>query len=374
VTTASPATTAPATTAPATTAPAAAPTAQRSGPLARTVTGRATDHRSAGLDFLRALAAVLVVVFHLRTMLVVDFGPLNPVIEGGNSGVYIFFALSGYLLYRPFLRGEPDLRSYALKRAARILPGYFVALTALVLLTRNQLFFEHPLSYLTITSSYDTPMRGFLGVAWTLSAEVAFYVMLPFAARLVAGRELPRLLMIGIASICLNLIHRLLLSDSNLWLIGSFPVVAYAFIPGMVLAVVENKHAAAFRRFAGFAWLALGTVLIVVGCLQLADPIALPTGVGAALAMGWLLQHRVPGARVLAFAGGASYALYLWHRDLFIAFGLAGLPLAIGGSFLSWAIVERPILDWAHRLASRWRVVPPHEPTDPIAAPSAATS
>src|SRR5690349_3220455 len=102
---------------------------------------RAVDHRSAGLDFLRALAAVLVVVFHLRTMLVVDFGPLNRIIEGGNSGVFIFFALSGYLLYKPFLAGDVDLRSYSLKRAARILPGYFVALGALLILTRSELFF-----------------------------------------------------------------------------------------------------------------------------------------------------------------------------------------------------------------------------------------
>jgi peptidoglycan/LPS O-acetylase OafA/YrhL len=336
--------------------------------------GRAIHQRSVGLDFLRTLAAVLVVVFHMRTMLVVDFGPLNPIIEGGNSGVLIFFALSGYLLYKPFVRGDVDLRSYTLKRVARILPGYFVALVALVLITRNPLFFEHPLSYLSITSSYDTAMRAFLGVAWTLSAEVAFYVLLPVIARLVQGRELARLLEIGIVSISLNLIHRLLLSDANLWLIGSFPVVAYAFIPGMVLAVIEIKHPGAFGRLAGALALTIGIGLLLFGCLQQADPIALPTGIGTALVMGWLLQHRIPGARPLAFAGGASYALYLWHRDLFIAFGVWGLPVAIVGSALSWSIVERPILDWAHRLARRWRISPTQEPQDTVAVRPAATS
>ena len=118
------------------------------------------DDRSAGLDALRSIACLLVVVFHLRTMLTVDFGPLNPVIEGGNSGVFLFFALSGYLLYRPFLRGNVDLRSYAIKRAARILPGYFVALVALVALTRNPLAFQHPLPYLTITLELRRPAPG----------------------------------------------------------------------------------------------------------------------------------------------------------------------------------------------------------------------
>jgi peptidoglycan/LPS O-acetylase OafA/YrhL len=71
--------------------------------------------------------------------------------------------------------------------------------------------------------------------------------------------------------------------------------------------------------------------------------------------MGWLLQRRLPGVRFLTFAGGASYALYLWHKDLLIAFGPAGLAIVLVGSALSWALVERPILARAHWLADTWR-------------------
>ena len=320
-----------------------------------TQVARAVDSRSAGLDALRSFAALLVVVFHLRTMLVVDFGPLNPIIEGGNSGVFVFFALSGYLLYKPFVRGPVDLRSYSIKRAARILPGYFVALVALAILTGNRLPFEHPLPYLSMSSSYNLPLRAFLGNAWTLSAEILFYVLLPLTARLVQGREVLRLSMIAMASVSIALVHRLLLNDSNLWLIGSFPVVAYAFVPGMILAVVEIKHPELFRRLASHLVLALGTALVVVGCITMADPIALPTGVGTVLVIAWLVQHRVPAARAFAFLGGASYAMYLWHRDLFSAFGVVGVVVAAVGSAASWAIVERPILDWAHRVSAGWR-------------------
>jgi peptidoglycan/LPS O-acetylase OafA/YrhL len=49
--------------------------------------------------------------------------------------VYIFFALSGYLLYRPFLGRAVDLRANAIKPAARILPGYNIALVGLALLS-----------------------------------------------------------------------------------------------------------------------------------------------------------------------------------------------------------------------------------------------
>ena len=125
--------------------------------------GDRPSERSAGLDLLRAIACALVAVFHLRTVLDVDFGPLNPVIEGGDSGVYIFFALSGYLLYRPFLGRPVDLRAYGIKRAARILPGYYLALLGLTLLTRNAHPLDHPLPYLGLTFTYDVPLRAFLG-------------------------------------------------------------------------------------------------------------------------------------------------------------------------------------------------------------------
>ena len=83
--------------------------------------------RSSGLDGLRAFAALFVVAYHLKTVSGVSFGPLNPIVQGGDSGIYLFFALSGYLLYKPFVRGRVDLVGYGLKRAGRIVPGYLVA-------------------------------------------------------------------------------------------------------------------------------------------------------------------------------------------------------------------------------------------------------
>ena len=103
------------------------------------------------------------------------------------------------------------------------------------------------------------------------------------------------------------------------------------------------------------------------GCLHLADPLALPTAVGTVLVMAWLVQHSFPGARLLAFMGGASYAMYLWHRDLLLTFGVEGLLIAAIGSAASWALVERPILEWGHRIAARFQRV---RPADPAMVPS----
>jgi peptidoglycan/LPS O-acetylase OafA/YrhL len=312
--------------------------------------------RSSGLDFLRAAACVLVTIFHLRTVLGVDFGPLNRIVEGGDAGVYIFFALSGYLLYRPFVKGDVDLGDYSLKRAARILPGYFVALVALLALTQNPLPLAHPLPYLTMTASYNVELRGFLGNAWTLSAELIFYVLLPVFARFAAGDEIRRLAIVALGSITLSLVYLMGFYEGNEWLLGAFPFVAYAFVPGMLLAVIEVRRPSLFARFST-PWVPIvGLLGILVETQLRAWPIALGAGIGTPLLIGWLLSVRVPFAKALSFAGGASYALYLWHKDLFISFGVAGLLIAIVGSALSWALVERPILDRAHALAARRRL------------------
>jgi peptidoglycan/LPS O-acetylase OafA/YrhL len=308
--------------------------------------------RSAGLDALRAFACAMVVAFHLHTVAGVGFGPLDPFVGGGDSGVYVFFALSGYLLYRPFVRdGDGDLRAYAIKRAARILPGYFLALVALTLLTRNTLPFEHPLPFLTIASSYSIPLRSFLGSAWTLSAEVLFYLTLPLIAWAARGRELRVLGELAAFSMLAGLGLRATLSPGNEWLVGAYPVVAYAFVPGMLLAVIELRRPVAFRRLAAWPVAAVGAALLVIGTLAHVLPLAIAPTLGGALLMGWLLQHPVPGAQTLAFLGGMSYATYLWHKDLLIAFGPVGLVIALVGAAASWALVERPILAWAHRVA-----------------------
>lgn len=328
------------------------------------------NHRNAGLDLLRTLACALVVAFHMRTVLGVDFGPLNAFVQGGDSGVYIFFALSGYLLYRPFLRGDVDLRVYGIKRLARLVPGYFVALIALAILTGSQLPIDNPLPYVSMTAPYNVALRGFLGNAWTLSAEILFYVTLPLIARVVAGAEIPRLAMLALVSVVANLVYFATFAPINAWLIGAFPIVFYAFVPGMLLAVIEVRDPGMFRKFASPLVAVGGVVAVVFQTLLHGEfPIALGPGVGAVLLIGWLASVKVPFARPLAFAGGMSYALYLWHKDLFLSFGVIGLLIAIGGAAASWALVERPVLEWAHSAGARLR-----RPLTPVAIPPAITA
>src|SRR5262245_20867926 len=96
--------------------------------------------RLGGADFMRAVACLMVLAHHLSLRM--DFYKVTDALalpfnlaRFGNYGVSVFFVLSGFLLSRPFWlaldagRPQPSLRIYAMRRAARILPGFWVALT-----------------------------------------------------------------------------------------------------------------------------------------------------------------------------------------------------------------------------------------------------
>jgi peptidoglycan/LPS O-acetylase OafA/YrhL len=160
--------------------------------------GRKGDARVGALDGLRGLAALGIVVLHVWMFDHGDAnGGFNPqsgvdmTINELRLGVVLFFVLSGYLLYRPFLaaaHGErpfPALRSYARRRAARLMPAYWFALLGSFALLA---WLDHPLrtsagelpvfllfgqNYLAETAKHlDPPM-------WSLVVEVSFYAALP---------------------------------------------------------------------------------------------------------------------------------------------------------------------------------------------------
>ncbi len=112
-----------------------------------------------------------------------------------NVGVSVFFVLSAFLLYRPFvvahLRGEPGPRlvPYLARRAVRIYPAYWAALfvTATVLDQAVLGDWWGKLRFYSLTQIYwgDTALGG-LPQAWSLCTEVSFYLVLPAWAALVA--------------------------------------------------------------------------------------------------------------------------------------------------------------------------------------------
>jgi peptidoglycan/LPS O-acetylase OafA/YrhL len=159
-----------------------------------------SDSRLTGLDLLRALACVLVFLHHTTQRL--NFDALSPgwqdyylFFNMGAFGVAIFFLLSGFLLAHPYWMAfdagapMPSLLVYAVRRAARIMPGYYAALTVTFILAATVfavpitgdiirryaagLFFVNEFHWLTL---FPVEINGPL---WSIGMEVASYALLP---------------------------------------------------------------------------------------------------------------------------------------------------------------------------------------------------
>ena len=348
------------------------------------------------VDALRAVAALSIVAYH-QAFLLGGFA-----LEGAgrwfahlNFGVPLFFAISGFLLYRPWvaarLAGEPapSGRVYAVRRALRIVPAYWVALTLIALLLGRSSVFEWPdaVVYYGFLQGYDAErFTGGIGPAWTLTIEVAFYVLLPFfalAMRRVPGGVRSELAVLGgvvVASLAFKaLVLNVVDADAPTYLVllTALPAQLDTFALGMVLAVLSaadrGRAGAAFWlvALAAFSlsvlWTPGGETARVLAEHSLQSVVAVtllaPAVFGGMALLGW---------RPLMWVGLVSYGIYLWHLDAIRELVEAGLPagvvvvagtaLAIALGAASWYGLER----FAQRLGHRRRLSRPPEPA-PVA-------
>ena len=375
--------------------------------------------RFAGFDGLRAVAALAVLVTHVA--LHVGFvvrDPRGHYLSRLDVGVAVFFVLSGFLLYRPFVarrmdgRGPADTRAYLRNRFLRIFPAYWLALTvlAVVLDVRDRNDFQSLgdfVRYFGLLQSYSASTAlGGLQQAWTLTNEVAFYLLLPLwaaGAAFVARRLSPRRAVqaeLGIlaAAAAASLAWRYWLhsfSGDDVTL-GNFdprlhwlPANFHLFVPGMALAVGlewsrrreqplrllewPRRHPLVCWLGAAACFWAVSTQLglgFEVGATEPTQGVVkelLYGGVGfllvlpVALAGGTLPRVlRWLGSRPMVALGVLSYGIYLWHegvtdiyRDVFdvpLFFGSFPKALAftlvgsIAAAAVSYYLVERPAL------------------------------
>jgi peptidoglycan/LPS O-acetylase OafA/YrhL len=345
------------------------------------------EPRSDGLDGLRALAALSVVAFHvwLYNPTRVPGRRVDPVDQlffELHLGLICFFVLSGFLLYRGLLR-RPDVRRYAVRRIARIVPAYYVSI-ALCLIVYAAVGFEDlvppadelPLFFAFAQNySWDALME-INPVAWTLCVEAAFYLVLPLMLLIRRrGHQVGGLALLIAATVVWN--H---FTYGSGWAdIAEKTLPAYAghFALGMLVAIwVESRR----ERLGGVATagvLAAGALAVAAAGWWYETPglahgvlthvLKLPAALGFALIVAAVAGGRGVSVvwlrwRPLAFAGVVSYGIYLWHLPMILLgnhLGLlpAGIPArllvigvaAVGAGWLSWVLVERP----AMRLAAQ---------------------
>jgi peptidoglycan/LPS O-acetylase OafA/YrhL len=287
----------------------------------------------------------------------------NGELVGLKNGVMLFFALSGYLLYRPFVKGSVDLSRYGIARTARILPAYVVALVGLTLITGDRSFADRPLTYLLFLQNYDPALwQGFIGVSWSLSLEVLFYLTLPLIARAV-GRRPTRLLALAAVSFVGGLLAIVVavpldpFPDRRM-VTTLCPFMVWAFVPGMLVALWADRS-----ELRSPLALAAGIVLLIIGTASPWASIDLPSAFGAFLVVGWVVAAAPDLGRLTSPAAAAaaiSYSVYLWHGDLLASFDpVAALALTVVLAGLVYAVVERPGIDLGRALTARRREAAP---------------
>jgi peptidoglycan/LPS O-acetylase OafA/YrhL len=343
--------------------------------------GRADGSRLEGLDALRGLAALLVFLHHGRA----DELGLGPLGRSGQLGVVVFFVLSGYLIWRPFVDGEVDLRRYAIRRLARIYPAYLAALVALSLVHGSRQLLDFPAHFLLLAQNNDPrTFQTLLYPAWTLQLEVTFYVLAPIVATVARGR-VAWLVALGLASLLTAAAIRLTstLDPGELArTLSGFPLKAWLFVPGMLLAVAAARRpdVVAFlgsRRGSAVAAAAFLLALAVTPVERLPhsqNGNVLLEGLGVLIAVPLVaacLNGRGRLPVLVGFGAALSYPFYLWHADVLDLLHSTGLHgwawLAVGLALTtviavaSYRLVEQPALQlarrWEDRVVDGWRSV-----------------
>ncbi|MFF0546830.1 acyltransferase family protein [Nocardia thailandica] len=354
------------------------------------------------LEGMRGMAALGVLLTHVAFQTAATATPwLGPIWERFDMAVAVFFSLSGFLLWRPHaaaargLGAAPSARRYLAHRAARILPAYWVCVAAVLLLlpgaaqTANlrvwvsNLFLLQVFVPLTLTEG--------LTQMWSLSVEVAFYLVLPLLAWCLvrlrgasAGARVPALLALAAVSLTWNLlpvptpdaIH------ADNWLPAYLPW----FAAGMLLAeLIHQVRPAAWWYRLGVSqplmW-AIALAAFLLSATEYGGPAGLeraqPWQYAVKMLLGAIIgfcllaplvlrpegaaPHRWLESRPAAVLGRWSYGVFLWHLAvLTMVFPIFGI-LPFSGDFVwvllltiaftlplaaaSYALIEEPIRRW----------------------------
>jgi len=361
--------------------------------------------RQPGLDTLRALAIVLVFLYHYQVFVshAPTFGWLGNV---GWTGVDLFFVLSGYLIghqvFAGVARGERlSLPAFYARRLLRTMPAFWAVLA---------LYFVFPAvmggttspplwRFLTFTQNWGLQPGTAFSHAWSLCIEEQFYLVLPLVV-LAAVRW--RGSVAGVWALMALLTGLGLGARAWLWSLhgseagptgtaGYHPWVYYAtlcrfdeFLPGLAVALVRHAHPRTWVRWTahGNAWLLAGTLAVAAMFWGVQTRYYVP-GVGygafmtvagysliawafalwvlAALSPGsWLQRVQVPGAAALA---AWSYAIYLTHKAVAVIVARALAPwqwplaaevavvtaACLAAGWLLYRAIERPVMRWRDR-------------------------
>lgn len=326
------------------------------------------EGRIAGLDGLRALAIIAVLIFHLR--------PRS--LPGGFLGVDVFFVISGFLITTLLVRElhthrRIDLRRFWIRRARRLLPALVVVVgvsTAAALAAGQDLLvgigrqvvgaltFSNNWVEIAAGSSYfhQTSPQLFLNF-WSLAVEEQFYLFWPLLFLVLmgltrTGRQRVGILLVVAAGSAIAMAVLYTPGQDATRVYYGTDTHLFGLMIGAALALSAAGRSARLpattfwhRGRVPFALLALGGLIALMVLLDTESPwtyrggillaALLTAAVIAALPDGDNLITRMFSLRPLEWIGVRSYGIYLWHWPVILLVG-AFTPRVVADSTGSW--------------------------------------
>ena len=359
------------------------------------------------VDGMRAIAVLSVVFVHAA----VTGQAVGPSFAGRllahlNIGVTIFFLISGFLLYRPFIAhraggaAPPKVREYAKRRLLRIYPAYWLVVTVLVVVpgltgvVDGQWWIQYGLMQtLPVQGGSGCTGAGWgcgLAQTWSLVVEMTFYVALPLyvlcAARLARGRSMQSwmraelLLLAVLAAISVALDANGVDPGVRSWVSGTLVGYVLWFALGMGLAVVsvglEGRESQSqihrlivarplvpwLAAFALYAFVSArlpptpyitdrGQVVMAHVCFgAIAALLLLPAVFGD---RGGGAPRRILANSIVAWLGLISYGIFLWHYVAAVKLGLGGAEAGFGLVLLGTLAISIPCAAASYYLVER---------------------
>ncbi len=345
-----------------------------------------------GVNLLRTVAVLAVLYSHISFYLIDDLGTgwwvidvvYRVLVEGAGLnqhlsflGVAMFMTLTGLLITRSAIRDEP--RRFLVARSARLIPAFWVAILAAILLVRlgvNGMFSgqtgvsdaEAVLSFF-LGGFFLKPEVAVLGVTWTLAVQITFYLYCVAARPLLHTRPIV-VPVLGAVACMLVLLYNLYLPEpytapflskiaatmptvflGQIVYLGWARLTSRRWLIVALLAQVQVIHLATDYQvyWAGSRY--LWTIVVVTACVVLISRI----------------DGRFARSRVLHWTATRSYAIYLVHTlVLYRVYENTVAHLGRTGAVLAFLVVCAAVSELLYRgvevPAARWisaRWLPP---------------
>ncbi len=338
---------------------------------------KATPKRNLCLDGLRGIAILGVTLLH------------HNLLNAGWIGVDLFFVLSGYLITSILRRTRDDLffwSEFWVKRATRILPPFLMLICVAEFFTPHSSI--HQMAGYTLTLgdilAYKRPRFEVLRPLWSLAVEEHFYLLWPFAVRILKRKTL------------MYILASIIIIEPALRAFGSLHYggweVFYFLTPyrldglswGCLLALaIESENVRLkIRDYSAFALVGLIALFVALQALlgsefSRSNPTAFYNAAiysivaGASVALiSYVVSHptgfvgRVLSWQPIVFLGTISYGVYLYqvaissvvmrtlHLSHHQAF-LVDLPIILLVSWLSFRFYEEPFILWGRKYTER---------------------